>query len=165
MKQTVYLCSRVAHDARPLNDRVAASLEAAGYDVYVPHRQAPNNLSKEDIEEGRYDRATIFQFDFAAMRKADICVVVGRFGKDCSWELGYFAATKIPVYFVPAGDETYKTSPMLLPTLMAGIIDSVDEAGKFVKALEFFRSPPRTAVGTAVETYPSLFQNTMLGRK
>lgn len=113
----IYLCSRVAYDARPLNEQVARSLEASGFDVYVPHREAPNNLSQEDIDNARFDVETIFKMDFAAMNRAEICVAVGRMGKDCSWELGWFTARGIPIYHVPAGDESYLTSPMTIPSL------------------------------------------------
>lgn len=115
--KNIYLCSRVAYDARPLNSQVAAALRGAGHLVYVPHEQAPNNLSASDIENGRYDVETIFKIDFAAMNKADTCVVVGRVGKDCAFEIGWFTAKKIPIFFVPASDETWKTSPMLIPSL------------------------------------------------
>lgn len=117
MKQ-IYLCSRVAYDARPLNNTVAASLRSVGFEVYVPHEQAPNNLSQDDMDAGRFDVETIFKIDFAAMNKADACVVVGRHGKDCAWELGWFYARNIPVYFVPAGDKTWETAPMTRPSLL-----------------------------------------------
>lgn len=130
MMKRIYLCSRVAYDARPLNERVAQSLEYAGFEVYVPHREAPNNLSKEDIEQARYDVETIYKMDFAAMNRSDICVAVGRLGKDCSWELGWFYANGIPVYHIPDADETYLTSPMTLPTLASKL--TVKDAAPFL---------------------------------
>lgn len=126
----VYLCSRVGYDARPLNERVAQDLEAEGFEVYVPHREAPNNLSQEDIDNARFDVETIFKMDFAAMNRSDLCVAVGRMGKDCSWELGWFTARGIPIYHVPAGDESYLTSPMTLPSLQSKL--SVDGAAPFL---------------------------------
>lgn len=130
----VYLCSRVAYDARPLNDDVAKSLRAAGFEVYVPHEQAPNNLSADDIKHGRYDKETIFRIDHAAMKTADICVAVGRMGADCSWELGWFAAKDVPVFFAPGDEVGYKTSPMLLPTLLQNPpIQISHEAGKVLR--------------------------------
>lgn len=126
----IYLCSRVAYDARPLNNEIARSLRQAGFEVYVPHEEAPNNLSPEDIEHARYDVETIYKMDFAAMNRSDICVAVGRLGKDCSWELGWFYANGIPVYHVPAGDETYLTSPMTLPTLASKL--QLNEAAAFL---------------------------------
>lgn len=131
----VYLCSRVSEDARPVNKIVASSLRKVGYQVYVPHEQAPNNLTSEDIEAGRYDTSTIFKLDFAAMTQSDICVVVGRVGKDCSWEIGWFYAKNIPIYFIPAGDYTYMTSPMLIPALR-DIVEDASLAGEIIKERE-----------------------------
>ncbi len=113
----VYLCSRVAYDARPFNDEVAKVLRNAGYATYVPHEQAPNNLTASDIEEGRYDTKTIFLMDYAALEQADVVVAVGRMGADCSWELGYAWGTNKPVVHVPGPDESWRKSPMLIPTL------------------------------------------------
>lgn len=119
----IYLCSRVAQDARAFNEKVAVKLEQAGFDVYVPHRQAFNNGE-------RHDAKTIFLIDYEALRKSDAVVAVGRMGADCSWELGYSWACLKPVVHVPGADETYKDSPMLLPTLQhyrkASLADVVD---------------------------------------
>jgi nucleoside 2-deoxyribosyltransferase len=119
--KNVYLCSRVAYDARPFNNIVAQSLRDVGFEVYVPHEQAPNNLTQDDIEHGRYDRETIFRLDFAAMNRADVCVVVERTGRDCAWEMGWFFAKGIPIYFVPGEDKTWETCPMLIPGLQEQI--------------------------------------------
>lgn len=108
----IYLCSRVGKDARPLNDVVAKSLTESGFTVYVPHEQKPNNPT-----DGRYDKEQIWDLDFAAMQRSEICVVVGRIGKDCSFEIGWFYNDKRPIFFVPAGDTTYLDSPMLIPAL------------------------------------------------
>lgn len=108
----IYLCSRVAADARPLNNQVAQSLRASGFEVYVPHDQKPNNP-----EDGRFNKDEIWRHDFAAMNDADLCVVVGRFGKDCSFEIGWFYSQRVPIFFVPAGDISFETSPMLYPAL------------------------------------------------
>ncbi len=113
----IYLCARVAYDARALNLEVATTLRACGYDVYLPQEQAPNNLSQSDMDEGRYDTATIFKLDFAALDRAALIVAVGRMGADCAWELGYAARKSIPVVHVPGTDTTWQRSPMLIPTL------------------------------------------------
>lgn len=113
----IYLCSRVAYDARPFNDTIAAALRSSGHEVYVPHEQAPNNLSEADIADGRYDKDTIFRMDHSAMRQADMCVVAGRVGRDCAWELGWFAAQGVPIVHVPGSDITWETSPMIIPCL------------------------------------------------
>lgn len=113
----VYLCSSVAYRARPFNKEVAQKLEAAGYRVYEPRREAPNNLGGSGIAGGRRGAKTIFLRDYRALYHADIVVAVGRMSTDCSWELGYAWGTRKPVVHVPGTGTTYKTSPMVLPTL------------------------------------------------
>jgi nucleoside 2-deoxyribosyltransferase len=113
----VYICGRVAHEARAFNLEVTIPLRDAGFTCYLPQEMAPNNLSDEEIAEGRYDVKTIFLMDYEALSNADVVVAVGRIGSDCSWELGYAWARGIPVVHVPGTDDTWKRSPMLIPTL------------------------------------------------
>src|SRR5271157_5725379 len=102
-KLSVYLCSRVAPNARPLNDRVAKSLRKAGFSVFVPHEEEVNNLPPG----ASLSPEKVFELDFGAMTKADLCVVVGRTGKDCAWEIGWFYGRRVPIYFVSFGDQTW----------------------------------------------------------
>lgn len=127
--KNIYLCSRVAQDARKENAIVASSLREAGFKVYVPHEQLSNN-------DGLFNKEAIYKIDFAAMNKAELCVVVGRIGRDCAWELGWFAAKGIPICFVPCGNTDWETSPMLIPCLsnMVHIIDAT-KAGESLKHL------------------------------
>ena len=113
----IYICARVAHDARQLNSEVGAALRDAGHAVYLPQEQAPNNLTPDDIAEGRYDVRTIFLLDYGALQKSHVVVAVGRMGADCAWELGYAWAKGIPVVHVPGTDMQWTKSPMLIPTL------------------------------------------------
>lgn len=129
----VYLCSRIAYDARPLNNKVAASLLKAGFEVYIPHEQAPNNPIPDG---GRFDAETIFRLDYTAMQRSNVCVAVGRLGKDCAWELGWFYANKIPIIFVPGDDETWKQSPMTLPSLNKFVHPKPEEVGPFLANLK-----------------------------
>lgn len=95
----IYLCSRVAQDARPMNNLVAEALKAAGYDVFIPHEQPHNNAS------GASD-AEIFAQDMGAMKTADICVAVGRLGVDCAFEIGWFQSRDVPIYrYLPEPDK------------------------------------------------------------
>lgn len=131
----IYLCSRVAEDARPDNERVAQALEAAGFDVYVPHRQKPNNPEPGET----WDHNKIFLMDLNAMKQSDACVVVGRFGKDCSWELGWFFAKNIPVFHTPMGDYTWQDSPMLTQSVLAGWATKNGWFPKIVDVLQKFK--------------------------
>lgn len=125
-KPYVYLCSRVAKDAQELNNKVAASLRKRGFEVYVPHEEDANNPP-----DGQFDAAAVYAADYRAMMRADLCVVVGRFGRDCAFEIGWFEGRNVPIYYVTGGSDDYKSSPMVIPSLINQVIDP-DEAGEYV---------------------------------
>ena len=101
----IYLCSRVAADAHAYNNLVAAALKALGHEVFVPH------LAEYNEREGASE-SEIFRQDFTQMLEADACVVVGRVGIDCAWEMGWFSGSGKPIYWVLSYLHE-KTSPML----------------------------------------------------
>lgn len=102
LKKRVYLCSRLAADARPLNEEASSALERAGYEVFVPHLQPYNT-------DSGYTDQQIYSHDMKAMLAADACVIVGRIGVDCAFEVGWFQARGVPtVWWKPT-----KGSPML----------------------------------------------------
>ncbi len=78
----IYLCSRCKPEYHAQNEKVAQALEAAGHSVFVPHR-----MDNEDPEH----KKNPFPSDFAAMKGANVCVVVGPIGVDCAVEIGWFA--------------------------------------------------------------------------
>jgi nucleoside 2-deoxyribosyltransferase len=87
----VYLCSRVAEDARSMNNEVALALIKAGFEVYIPHAAPHNNMNASDLE--------IYTQDLAEMKKADFCVAVGRLGVDCAFEVGWFTGRAKFIYW------------------------------------------------------------------
>lgn len=104
----LYLCSRTAFDARLTNLRVANGLKKAGYDVFVPHLAPHNQADNPNVQD-----LDVYRYDKAEMMVADACVVVGRIGVDCAWEVGWFQANGVPVvWYVPTGVDVGR-SPML----------------------------------------------------
>jgi nucleoside 2-deoxyribosyltransferase len=102
----IYLCSRVHEEARPMNNEVALALIKAGFDVYIPHTAPHNNMAgSTDFE--------IYTQDLTEMKKADICVAVGRLGNDCCWELGFFTGVQKLCYWYLPQPEVQGRSPML----------------------------------------------------
>lgn len=102
----IYLCSRVAYDAHDVNDGIAKLLRAAGHEVFVPH-EAPYNTRRCSSDE------EIYQRDMAEMLAADACVIVGRIGVDCAFEVGWFQNHGTPmVWYVPKTGQVAR-SPML----------------------------------------------------
>lgn len=110
MKQHIYLCSRIAKDAHPLNDAAASALREAGYEVFAPH-EAPYNqeVSPETLDQD------VYELDMREMLRSDACVVVGRIGLDCTFEAGWFQGRNVPTFWwLPKHVQaTAKPTPML----------------------------------------------------
>lgn len=96
----IYLCSRVAIDAHAQNNLVAKALRDAGYTVFVPHEQHYNQIIAGFAET--VPDVEIYTQDSNAMKESALCVIVGRIGVDCGYEVGYFQGRNIPcVWFCP----------------------------------------------------------------
>lgn len=129
--KNIYLCARVAPEARALNLEVGTALRQAGYEVYLPQEQPFNNTA------GSTDK-DIFDQDMAAMVKADACVIVGKIGVDCGFEAGFFNAKKVPtVWYSPPLDERH---PMFYEITASNAVFTLD---RLLHKLSLKLAPPR----------------------
>ena len=104
----IYLCSRTAPDARDLNDKAARFLRRVGYQVFVPHEAPYNQADHPEIPD-----STVYKLDMAEMTLSDACVVVGRIGADCGFEVGWFQAQGVPVAWYVSTTTDVGRCPML----------------------------------------------------
>lgn len=115
----IYLCSRVAADARALNDHVAKALRQNGHEVFVPHEH-----------EASKDGADPFPRDMSEMQRAEVCVAVGRLGRDCAAEVGWFhARDRAKVQWVPGltGTEYINNvRELACSPMMVGMVQAID---------------------------------------
>ncbi len=90
----IYLCARVSDDAHIMNDKVIRAL-SSDFEIFAPH------LKEAELKDPK-DPLEIYDLDILGMDSADICVTVAPYGKDCSWEMGYFAGAGKPIFmYVP----------------------------------------------------------------
>lgn len=106
----IYLCSRVAKDAHELNNIVAKALRNLGHVVFVPHEQHYNQIMANTADQVSDEE--IYTQDMNAMLDAELCVVVGRVGVDCSFEIGWFDGQGTPVFFYRPEGLIYERHPM-----------------------------------------------------
>jgi nucleoside 2-deoxyribosyltransferase len=108
------LCSRIAKDAHPINNEVTAYLRSQGYIVFVPHEAHYN----ETVDGAHAPDKEIYEQDMSEIRRSDVCVVVGKIGADCGFEVGWFERNGTPtVWFQqpqwsPMFDRVHKVSTL-----------------------------------------------------
>lgn len=119
IRPKVYLCARVSDDAHVINNKVADMLSPF-FDVFVPHqKEAELRQPKDPIE--------IYKLDVSAMNDADICVAIAPYGKDCSWEMGYVAGQKKPVFMYVPDMESMPLNEWMISGCVSVIITDDDE--------------------------------------
>ena len=123
----IYLSSRVAEDAHQVNNRVAAFLRRAGFSVFVPHEAAHNRAPGATEEE-------IYRADMSEMLQADVCVVVGRIGVDCAFEVGWLQNHGVPMVWAFPPKDVYHPMLSLVPK-----VNSLTAVGKFIATFEASR--------------------------
>ncbi len=95
MKIKIYLIARIAKYAQPWNNKVASSFDKNIFEVFKPHEHNPWDKKHESFSQ------KVVDVDVEAIKNSDIGLVLPNFGKDCSWECGYYANSNKPaVIFV-----------------------------------------------------------------
>lgn len=130
-KPYVYLCSRIADEAKQRNCDIATLL-SEHFDVFVPHlKEAEYVKNKDPIQ--------IFCLDMVAMEQADLCVVVAPFGKDCACEIGWFQGQDKPIIIIAPDDVDYTpdTEWMISGGIHSVIVNSESHKRKLQKSTKF----------------------------
>lgn len=117
----IYLCSRIAKDAHEINNSVSSVLRQEGHKVFVPHEQHYNQIMSDTAH--LVSDEEIFTQDYTAMQDSDACVVVGRIGVDCGYEIGWFQSRGLPVvWFRPEASQRH---PMLTTVSVVTSLESL----------------------------------------
>lgn len=86
----VYLIARISPDAHSWNDAVCDSLDDR-FEVFKPQEHNPFNTDHRDLQQD------VFDVDLAAMERSQIGLVLPPYGRDCAWEVGWYAHSEKPV--------------------------------------------------------------------
>jgi nucleoside 2-deoxyribosyltransferase len=126
-KPKVYLCARVSNDAHKTNNEIC-DLLSPFFQVFAPHKKEAELRSIKDPVE-------IYNLDIEGMNSADICVTIAPYGKDCSWEMGYFVGRGKPIYmYVPTVDALPDKEWMISEGLTVIITDCEKVARKAARS-------------------------------
>ena len=105
-KPKVYLCARVSKDAHEMNEKIMDSLSPY-FDVFAPHKK------EAELEQPK-DPVKIYNLDLDGMDNAEICMTIAPYGKDCSWEMGYFVGQRKSVFMYVPDIESIPTKEWMI---------------------------------------------------
>src|SRR3989344_9616766 len=89
-KIKVYLIARISEDAHSRNNEVSDSLDSR-IELFKPQEHNPYNL------DHRKFGPDVFETDVKAMSESDIGLLLTPYGRDCSWEVGWYSKSDKPV--------------------------------------------------------------------
>jgi len=89
-KIRVYLIARISEDAHLWNKKICDNLKHP-IEVFMPHHHNPWNKKHELFSKN------VFDTDLDAMKKSHMGLLLPEFGRDCSFEVGWYANSKKPV--------------------------------------------------------------------
>lgn len=90
-KINIYLIARISQDAHDWNNKIVSNLNPSVFDVFKPHEHNPWNQRHEIFSK------KVFDVDLEAIKKSHIGLCLPEFGKDCSWECGWYSNSKKPL--------------------------------------------------------------------
>lgn len=90
-KIKIYLIARISEDAHSWNNQISGKLNSGLFEVFKPHEHNPWNQKHETFSN------EVFNADLGAIKKSHIGLCLPEFGKDCSWECGWYSNSKKPL--------------------------------------------------------------------
>lgn len=105
-KPALYLSARISPDAHAYNDKVASLLEGY-FDVFKPHAFQASESDHTQIGISVYNQ------DIGAMEMSDLAVILPPYGRDCSWEIGWYKGRNIPAFMYVETDDSFLRDMML----------------------------------------------------
>ncbi|MBN1156519.1 hypothetical protein JXA85_02820 [Candidatus Woesearchaeota archaeon] len=116
-KIKVYLSARISKDARAWNNYVCGFLTAP-FSVFMPqtHNSVPKNHKDFQIE--------VAYMDIDAMQQSDMGLLLPPYGRDCAWEVGWYAGQKKPLVAFTHNELEWLRDWMLKSCLAAVITDN-----------------------------------------
>ncbi|MGL1958982.1 MAG: nucleoside 2-deoxyribosyltransferase [Colwellia sp.] len=89
-KIKIYLSARIDPEVHDWNNYVCGVLNEP-LDVFLPQDHNPYNSSHLTFEKG------VFDIDLKAMIESDFGLLLPPYGRDCAWEVGWYANSNKPL--------------------------------------------------------------------
>lgn len=95
----IYLCSRLTQAAKQWNDEVSKELNSE-FSLF-----RPQDIDLSNVVEDHQDQAA-YQADIQGMTQSHLLLVLPPYGRDCSWEIGWFCGKERPaIAYVETEDD------------------------------------------------------------
>ncbi len=112
----VYLSARISKDAHEWNNTVASALDDR-FLVFKPQEVDISNVNKNELDK------YIYLADLQAMIDSDIGILLPPYGRDCSWETGWYKGAAKPI-FVYIENETNWLNDWMVKGGISAVITS-----------------------------------------
>lgn len=89
-KINIYLSARISEDAHKWNNHVCGHLTTP-LNVFLPQDHNPCDVEHVKLEKKIYD------IDLEAMINSDFGLLLPPYGRDCAWEVGWYANSNKPL--------------------------------------------------------------------
>ncbi len=89
-KINVYLIARISPSSHKYNNLICDDLDGR-IEIFKPQEHNPSN------SDHRHLQYSVYETDVNAMRKSDIGLLLVPYGRDCAWEVGWYANSGKPV--------------------------------------------------------------------
>jgi nucleoside 2-deoxyribosyltransferase len=105
-KPKLYLSAKISTPYQEFNNSIAELL-SEHFDVFVPHLYESGESDHTKVKPIVYER------DIEAMQGANLAILLAPYGRDCSFEVGWFAANRIPYYVYGNMDQSWRRDLMI----------------------------------------------------
>jgi nucleoside 2-deoxyribosyltransferase len=96
-KIKIYLSARISADAHKWNNSVCDSLDDR-IEIFKPQELIPYNLDHREFPK------QVFETDLKAMQESDVGLLLPPYGRDCAWEVGWYANSEKPLVVYTEND-------------------------------------------------------------
>lgn len=149
-KPKLYLSAKVRAENHHRNNMVASYLRGL-FDIFLPHEHQACEDNHEDLP------LSVYLMDLTAMEQTELAVLVPPYGKDCSWEIGWFQAKDIPVFVYVQSDLSFLSDAMVLGGVEAVFTDNMEVYNRLMqqpvlKSKTHLLSDPKT-LGKRILSY------------
>ncbi|MEZ4951127.1 MAG: hypothetical protein R2879_15365 [Saprospiraceae bacterium] len=105
-KVKMYLSARISEDAHAWNNEIC-DIISSHFDIFKPQDHNPYNVDHRLFEK------EVYRIDLEAMMASEIGLLLAPYGRDCAWEVGWYACSDKPMVLVAERDYSWTRDWMI----------------------------------------------------